>query len=134
MVAGGCLCGRVRYEIEGRISRTWLCHCSKCRKSTGSAFHASAVCPPDQFRWTKGEDQIAEYQDTPGYVVRFCRTCGSPAPSLLEDHGLMFLHVGALDGDPGTTLSHHIFVGSKAPWYEIGDGLPQHEEHAPGGG
>jgi hypothetical protein len=134
MIEGGCLCGRVRYEIDGRISRTWLCHCQKCRKTTGSAFHASAVCRPDQFRLTKGEDEIAAYEDTPGYRVRFCRTCGSPAPSYLENHGLVFLHVGTLEGDPDTVISHHIFVGSKAPWFEIRDELPAHHEHAPGGG
>ena len=134
MVSGKCLCGAVRYEIEGSISPIWLCHCSKCRRATGSAFHASAVCRPEQFRWLQGEDEIAEYADTPGYKTRFCRTCGSPVPSYLEDFGMVFLHAGGLDGDPGRGVVHHIFVGSKAPWYEILDGQPQYEEHKPGQG
>lgn len=128
---GGCLCGDVKYEIDGSISPIWLCHCSKCRRRTGSAFHASAVCSPDLFRWVSGEDSIQEYEDTPGYKVRFCPRCGSPVPSYLEQFGLVFLHVGALDGDPGRQIDHHIFVGSKAPWFAITDGHPQYHEHKP---
>jgi len=131
MIEGRCLCGAVRYEIEGRISRIRLCHCSKCRRHTGSAFHASAVCRKEQLRWLSGEDKIREYEDTPTYKVRFCGTCGSPVPSYLEEHDMVFLHVGALEDDPGSRLSHHIFVGSKAPWYAILDDLPAHEEHVP---
>jgi hypothetical protein len=129
MTTGRCLCGDVKYEIEGRISPIWLCHCSKCRRSTGSAFHASAVCKPENFRWTSGVDAIAEYEDSPDYKTRFCRRCGSPVPSYLETFDLVFLHAGGIDGDPGRSVVHHIFTGSKAPWYEIRDDLPQFEEH-----
>jgi hypothetical protein len=128
---GSCLCGEVQYEIQGKISPIWLCHCSKCRRSTGSAFHASAICSPEHFRFTSGESMISEYADTPGYVTRFCGRCGSPVPSHLTDRGYVFLHVGGLDGDPGRAIRHHIFVGSKAPWFEILDDLPQYEEHMP---
>jgi len=131
MVSGKCLCGAVRYEIDGGISPIWLCHCSKCRRATGSAFHASAVCRPDQFRWLQGEDAIAEYADTPRYTTRFCRICGSPVPSFLADFDLMFLHAGGLDDDCGREIVHHIFVGSKAPWYEIRDECPQYQGHKP---
>jgi hypothetical protein len=131
MTTGACLCGAVKYEISGSISPIWLCHCSKCRRSTGSAFHASAVCQPADFRWSCGEDMISEYEDTPGYRVRFCSRCGSPVPSLLEDYGLYFLHMGGLDEDPGRQVVHHILVDSKAPWYEILDENPQYPEHKP---
>ena len=131
MISGRCLCGDLVYEIEGKISPIWLCHCSKCRRSTGSAFHASAVCRPEQLRWVRGEDGVREYEDTPGYKVRFCGRCGSPAPAYLEAQGLVFLHAGCLDGDPGRRVVHHIFVGSKAPWFEIADDLPRYEAHKP---
>jgi hypothetical protein len=121
----------VEYEIEGPISPIWLCHCSKCRRANGSAFHASAICSPSQFRWIRGEDSIREYADTPTYKVHFCGRCGSPVPSYLEQFGSVFLHVGGLDGDPERRVTHHIFVGSKAPWFEIGDDNPQHDEHKP---
>ncbi len=63
--------------------------------------------------------------------MRFCGRCGSPVPSYLEHFGSVFLPLGGLDGDPGRQISHHIFVDSKAPWYEIPDALPQHPESAP---
>jgi len=131
ITTGACLCGDVSYEIDGSISPIWLCHCSKCRRATGSAFHASAVCSPEKFRWVTGSDSISEYADSPGYKVRFCSRCGSPVPSYLEEFGLVFLHAGSLDGDPGRRIDHHIFVDSKAPWFEIDDGHPQHAEHRP---
>jgi len=131
MTRGACLCGAVSYEIEGEISPIWLCHCGKCRRSTGSAFHASAVCSPEAFRWITGEESICEYEDTPDYKTRFCGRCGSPVPSHLESYGLMFLHAGALADDHGREIVHHIFVGSKAPWFEINDGHPQYPEHRP---
>ncbi len=131
MITGSCLCGDVRYEIDGKISPIWLCHCSKCRRANGSAFHASAVCRPEQFRWVGGEDSIREFEESPGYKTRFCGRCGSPVPSRLSSTDVVFLHAGGLDGDPARQVVHHIFVGSKAPWYEITDDLPQHDAHAP---
>lgn len=128
-ITGHCLCGDVQYEIEGKVSSIWLCHCSKCRRSTGSAFHASAICRPDQFHWLSGEDSIRHYEDTPGYITGFCGRCGSPVPQRLREHEMMFLHVGALDGVPEQKIDHHIFTGSKACWYEITDGAPEYEEH-----
>ena len=125
MISGSCLCGQVRYEIEGKISPIWLCHCSKCRRRTGSAFHASAICGADNFHWRAGEELTREYEDTPDYISRFCGRCGSPVPQQLRGTDLVFLHVGALDGDPEREVVHHIFTGSKAPWYEISDDLPQ---------
>ena len=128
-LTGSCLCRKVAFEIDGRISKIWLCHCSKCRKSTGSAFHSSAICRVDQFRWVQGEEEISTYENTPGYVVRFCRNCGSPVPSYLSDYDAVFLHVGTLDGPLSGELGHHIFVGSKASWFDLHDALPKYDEH-----
>jgi hypothetical protein len=121
----------VKYEIDGPISPIWLCHCSKCRRASGSAFHASAICKPGEFRWIAGSDSISEYADSPSYKVRFCSRCGSPVPTYLEEFGRVFLHVGGLEGDPGRRIAHHIFAASKAPWFEITDGNPQYDEHKP---
>ena len=132
MLTGGCLCGALRYEIAGRVSAIWYCHCSKCRKVTGSAFHPGALCRSSAFRWTRGEDAIAEWRSPSGYTTRFCARCGSPLPSALAGGESFVLPVGALDQDPGSRPVRHIFAGSKAPWFEISDGLPRFEEHAPG--
>ena len=128
---GGCLCGTVRFAIDGKISKIWFCHCSKCRKTTGSAFHPAALCRTASFRWECGEDQINQYQAPSGYRTRFCRHCGSPVPSDLGDGNAMVLSVGTLDDDPRSRPLRHIFVGSKAPWFEITDGLTQFDQHVP---
>jgi hypothetical protein len=129
MVSGSCLCGAVRYAIDGRISPIGLCHCSKCRKSTGSAFHAGALCRKTRFRWLAGEDAIREYRTPSGYTTRFCGTCGSLVPMFQDEGEYVVLHAGALEQDPGSRPVHHIFVGSKAPWFEIADDVPQFAEH-----
>jgi len=123
----------VRYEIEGRISPIWLCHCSKCRRANGSAFHASAVCGADRFRFTHGEAGVREYEDTPGYRTRFCGRCGSPVPQRLAGTDWIFLHAGALDGDMGMGVDHHIFTDSKASWFEIPEDAACYPEHKPRG-
>jgi hypothetical protein len=131
MHTGGCLCGAVRYAIDGRISPIGLCHCSKCRRSNGSAFHAGSLCRPTRFRWVSGEDAITEYRTPSGYTTRFCRTCGSPAPGGPSPEGFMILPTGTLDQDPGSRPIYHFFVGSKAPWYEIEGDLPRYDEAPP---
>ncbi len=132
MLTGGCLCGAIRFEIEGSISSIWLCHCSKCRRVTGSAFHPTALCHARDFRFACGEDQIASHRTASGYTTRFCRNCGSPVPAQLEGTDSLTLSLGTLDQDPGKRVVHHIFTASKAPWYEICDDLPQYAEHKPG--
>ena len=131
MLKGGCLCGAVRYEVEGRSSAIWLCHCSKCRKGSGSAFAASTLCRLEAFRWVSGEEEIVRYRTESGYPCRFCRICGAKLPLVLEQAGQVVLPAGAVSGEPVPKLHHHIFVGSKAPWWEIADDLPCFEEHEP---
>jgi hypothetical protein len=125
---GSCLCGAVRYEITGRISPIVLCHCSKCRKANGSAFHSGSLCRPTKFRWVSGQDRINTFRTDSGYTTQFCRTCGSPVPSPPNAEGYVVLPTGALDQDPGSRPICHIFVGSKAPWWEIGDDLRRYDE------
>ena len=125
MLTGGCLCGAIRYQIDGRISFIWFCHCSKCRRVSGSAFQSAAVCKSKRFRWVCGEESIREYRTESGYPARFCPTCGSTVPQAPAGTEYTWIPVGTLDGDPGSRPAHHIWVGSKAPWYEITDDLPQ---------
>ncbi len=129
MIRGGCLCGAVRFEIAGKISGIWFCHCSKCRKTTGAAFHPAALCRQANFEWQSGEEEISEYRMPSGYRTRFCRHCGSPVPSLLEETESVVLSVGSLDDDPESRPLRHIFAASKAPWFEITDALPQFDAH-----
>lgn len=130
-IRGSCLCGTVRYEISGSFAGAGHCHCSMCRKSHGAAFATWAFVNPDQFRWTAGGESVAGYKSSPGRERCFCKRCGSP---LVATHSGKVTEVvlGTVDGDPGVRPREHIFVGSKAPWYEITDGLPQYREWPPG--
>ena len=130
--SGECLCGAVRYGIDGNVSSIWLCHCSKCRRSSGSAFHAVAITRRSHFRWVSGEEGIREYRTPSGYTTRFYGTCGSPVPQVLDSGEQVVVLPGALDPGFGKPVVRHIFVGSKAPWWLITDDLPRFEEHAPG--
>jgi hypothetical protein len=130
-ITGSCLCGTVSYEITGSFKAAGHCHCSMCRKSHGAAFATWAHVNPDQFRWTSGVEFIARYESSPAKERCFCRKCGSPL--VLSDSGqITEVVLGSVDGDPGVRPGEHIFVGSKAPWYEIVDALPQYQEWPPG--
>jgi hypothetical protein len=126
---GGCLCGGVRYEITGKLENAGLCHCSMCRKNSGSAFVAAAQVAGKDFKWTKGaKDLLGSYASSPGAKRMFCKNCGSPIAGGGDSMDNLFVYLGSLDEDPGVRPSAHIFVGSKAPWFEITDQLPQFKE------
>ena len=130
-IRGSCLCGAVSYEITGAFRFIGHCHCSMCRKSHGAAFATWGIIGPEQFRWTSGAELVEGYRSSPGRERCFCRKCGSSLASA-HDGKVTEVAVGTVDGDPGARPREHIFVGSKAPWYEIADALPQHEQWPPG--
>lgn len=138
MPSGSCLCGGVRFEIDGKLTPVQYCHAARCRKATGSTFAAELAAKASQLRWTKGEDLVAVYQapllrEPPPYRHAFCRVCGSPLPVRLEGTEFVALHAGVLDGEPETRPFRHIFVGQDASWHTITDDLPQFAAHAPPG-
>lgn len=125
-VKGSCLCGGIRYEIDGAFGTVVNCHCSMCRKATGAAFRTRAAVPADGFRWLTGESLVSRYESSPGETRTFCRVCGATLPTFFRDHpDQIGLPLGTLDDDPGVRPSAHVFVDSKAPWFEIADDLPQ---------
>jgi hypothetical protein len=125
-VTGSCLCGGVRYEIDGPFGKVVNCHCSMCRKATGAAFRTRAAVPSRSFHWLSGRDLISEYRSSPGETRTFCRICGATLATFFRDNpDEIGLPLGTLDDDPEVRPSAHVFVGSKAPWFEITDGLPQ---------
>lgn len=129
-IEGGCLCGRVRYAITGPLFDADHCHCSMCRRQHGAAFATYANFAPGDFRWLSGADQVKIYQTPAGAGWCFCRECGSTLAGT-EDGRITSITLGTVEGDPGTRPQSHIFVGSRAPWYEISDDLPQFEERPP---
>jgi hypothetical protein len=130
-VQGACLCGTVRYESDGPFHMMIHCHCSMCRKHHGSAFATFVGAALDGFRWLGGEDNIESYRSSERGQRSFCRTCSSVTPILATEMGMALLPAGNLLDDPGVRPQAHVFVGSKAPWYEITDQLPQHAEYPP---
>jgi hypothetical protein len=129
VLRGSCLCGGVRYEITGPLKGALNCYCSMCRKAHGAAFRSRAGVKAEDFRWMQGEDLLAWYETSPGTHRGFCRVCGAKLLSRFDfDPGVYGLPLGALDDDPGVKPKRHVFVAYKAPWYDITDDLPQHEE------
>jgi hypothetical protein len=131
MNQGHCLCGTVRYEIDGPFQSLLHCHCSMCRKHHGTAFATWAVAPVAGFRVTAGADAIESYASSPGLHRSFCRHCGSVVPERHESFGIVVAPAGNLEGDLGLQPQFHMFTGSKAAWYRIEDDLPQHAAWPP---
>ena len=135
MLRGSCLCKGIQYEISGPLKFVRNCHCSMCRKVTGAAFRTRAAVRNSDFRWTKGEELVGRYESSPGEFKAFCKVCGSTLGTFFPNapHQTMGLALGTLDDNPGVRPGCHVYVASKAPWYEITDDLPQFEEE-PGEG
>jgi len=127
MTTGTCLCGTVRYEIDGPFSFMGHCHCSMCRKAHGASFVTWAAAPRGGFCWLSGADNIDHYASSPAGQRSFCRTCGSVTPIFTEDS--VIAPAGNLEGDPGIRPQLHMFTDSKAPWHTITDDLPQYAEY-----
>ncbi len=121
-----CLCGRVRIEITGKLGPVVYCHCSRCRKASGTAFTANADVRRKYWTFVSGHDLIREFESSPGVFLAFCSGCGSPVYSRRPDApDMLRLRLGLLNDDPERRALAHFWVGSKAPWFEITDALPQ---------
>ncbi len=137
ILTGGCQCGAVRYRVRGPARDNYHCHCGMCRRCHGALFGTFSNWEEENFTLEKGADNLQNFDTSPDGHRKFCRTCGCPVFGIDERQpGIVIVSTATLDGgaDPGNrerTL-RHIFVGSKVPWYEITDNLPQHEEFSPG--
>jgi hypothetical protein len=128
MIRGSCLCGAVRYEIRGPLGRMSHCHCSMCRKAHGAAFGTYSSVARGDFVLLGGAESVRSYRSSPKVTRTFCGTCGATLQWITDDRpDRVDVAIGTLDDDPGIRPALHIFVASKAPWYEIADGLPQHD-------
>ncbi len=127
-LAGSCLCGAVRYAVEDAFEYALNCHCSNCRRATGSAFKPFAGIGRDSLSITGGEDSLLIYGDADGRDVR-CGACGSLLFSVVRDGAYVHVSLGTLVDAPSIRPSAHIFVGSMAPWHTITDDLPRYEGH-----
>lgn len=127
LLAGKCLCGAVEYVVEDRFSYALNCHCSNCRRATGSAFKPFAGIERARFRLTRGADGLLIFGQELAHDAR-CAKCGSLLYSVVREGEYVHVPLGTLCDEPSIRPSAHIFVGSKAPWFTITDSLPQHHE------
>ena len=129
-IGGSCLCGGVRFEITRAVGPFELCHCSRCRKASGSAFVAGLGVRTSDFRLVSGAELIRSFEAPirerpPAYRVAFCSRCGSPMPDPPPGANWFEIPAGLLDDDPELRPDKHIFVEHRSPWFEITDALPR---------
>lgn len=129
MVEGQCLCGKVRFEIDGELGETRLCYCELCRRANGSAFSANVAVPLQAHRLIAGAEFIKEFESSPGAFRAFCSHCGSPVHGRsAKDPGHIRIRLGTLSMDAHATVTAHVWVRSKPDWYAIEGNLPRHAQ------
>ena len=130
---GSCLCKTVSYQFQGPEYVFQYCHCSRCRKFTGSAHASNILVDPDRFEWLTGEDQVGRFEHPQArhFATSFCKKCGSSLPWLAQSGGAVVIPAGTLDDDPEIRPAQNIHWGSRAPWREAVEALPQHDELPP---
>jgi hypothetical protein len=129
VLSGSCQCRAVAYDVEDTFRYAANCHCSDCRRATGSAFKPFAGIEREKISLTRGAGDVMIFGDGVDHDVH-CGKCGSLLYSVVRDGAFAHVTLGTLVDDPSIRPTMHIFVGSKAPWYTITDDLPQHDEHA----
>jgi hypothetical protein len=129
VLSGECECGSVRYRVADAFRYAANCHCSRCRAATGSAFKAFAGIEREKLEITDGRDSLLIFGEEDLNHTR-CGVCGSLLFSVVREGAYVHVAMGSLVDAPTLGPTQLIFVGSKAPWFEITDDLPQFEEHA----
>ena len=129
VLVGKCGCGKVRYRVADEFLYASNCHCSRCRAATGSAFKPFAGIESEKLEVLAGGDSLLVHGEEALNDTR-CAKCGSMLYSVVRGGEYVHVALGSLVDEPGMRPTKHIFVGSKAPWFEITDDLPQFDEHA----
>jgi hypothetical protein len=129
-IIGECFCGKVKYQVDGRLRDARSCHCSRCRKAFSSQASAYALVDSSKFKWLSGKDLLTSYVGNHDFGLQFCSQCGSTLCGILNGvvHGVT---LGCVNGDPEIEIGKHIYVGSKAQWEIIPECVPQFNEGVP---
>jgi hypothetical protein len=129
MASGACLCGSFKFTVSGSLGDVRYCHCSLCRRKTGTAFTANAKVEKSQWSIDGPSDQITEFEHRPGLYNAFCSKCGSPlyARSDMDPNDIR-VRLGGFEGEINPSITGHVWTSSKANWYCIDDHLPQFKE------
>ena len=133
MHTGRCHCEAVKYSFDGEVSDASCCHCSVCRRLTGSAFGAYGAIIASEFRWSSGAELVSVYELSASVTKTFCLRCGSPLTTIhSREPEIVFVSLGSLDDPRSVDLQYHQFTASQAPWHTIGDRLPKYDQWPPG--
>ena len=129
-ITGECFCGQIKYQIDGLLRDARSCHCSRCRKAFSAQASAYALLESKEFKWLTGENLLTSYIGQHNFGLQFCSVCGSTLCGILDDkiHGVT---LGCINGDPEIEIGRHIYVGSKASWEVIPDGIVQYISDVP---
>lgn len=123
---GSCLCGKVKFEIEGDFESFFLCHCSRCRKDSGSAHAANLFSSSAKLRWLTGQDKVTSFTlPSTLHTKSFCSVCGSALPSRQMEGKLLVVPAGSIDSELFFKPNAHIHISSKADWDKDLEKIPQ---------
>jgi hypothetical protein len=125
---GRCYCGAVQLELDDALVSAFYCHCSRCRQQTGSAFAALGCIEVEKFAIGSGEGVLLRSKGSADGHSAVCSQCHARVYAIVRQQRFVHIPLGILTDAPSLRPSFHIFVGSKAPWYDILDNLPQHQE------
>jgi len=128
---GSCLCGAVKFTVTGDPKRFYHCHCSRCRKATGTGHASNLFLQPGTLTWLSGQDQIRAFKvpEAARFTNQFCTTCGSRLPRQAQGTDIVLIPCGSLDDEVSIKPQARIFSGSSASWSCAGDGLPVFAEY-----
>lgn len=129
---GSCLCGGIRFVIQGPLAPIQVCHCGQCRQAQGGPVATNVPVEASALVFLQGEGLLQSYESSPGKVRAFCKVCGSPVYSKRDAlPGVLRIRAGLLREPVGSALGFQAFTGSKASWWPVTPGVPQHLEGAP---
>ncbi|EKB35842.1 GFA family protein [Acinetobacter baumannii] len=131
---GSCLCHKVKFSVACEIKTVYHCHCSLCRKQTGTGANAATLVKENQFNWLIGKEYVATYKKETGFTSSFCNRCGSPVPNKINGTNYMWIPLGLLEQPFKPDLKLNFCIESKHDWVVLGDAhknfahLPELEE------
>lgn len=129
MAWGTCLCGAFKFTVSGSFGDVRYCHCSQCRRSSGTAFSANARISRSQWSLQGPDQLIAEFEHKPGKFKAFCSKCGSPLYARsADDPDDIRVRLGGFEGELDVVVTGHVWTSSKAPWYDINASIPCYSE------
>lgn len=118
-IHGQCLCGQVAFTTTHHIENIYHCHCSLCRKQSGTAANAATLVPQITFQWQSGQQSIQSFKKATGFTVYFCRCCGSPVPNPVGNTDWIWIPLGLLDDEINPKQRLHFCLNSKSTWEDL---------------